>query len=159
VPVAVTFFTVALAIHIAAVVVGLGVTFVYPLVFTVALRARPNDAAAIHRAQGLIGRFIITPLLVVVLGFGLYLAHHLSAFSKFYVDWGIAIVVVLGGLGGAFFAPREGRLAELADRDTAAGAPPSGEYLALRGQVLAVNIAANVLILATIYFMTAQTGA
>jgi hypothetical protein len=74
------------------------------------------------------------------------------------------VIVLLGALGGAYFAPRERRLAELAERDVAGGdASASGfafsaEYKALRKQVFSVNLAANVLVLLTIYFMTAQTG-
>ncbi|HLB21332.1 MAG TPA: hypothetical protein VK605_04445, partial [Solirubrobacteraceae bacterium] len=66
------------------------------------------------------------------------------------------------------FAPRERKLAELAERDIAAadqtspGAPNvvfGAEYNALRKQVLIVGLAANAVILLTIYFMTAQVGA
>ena len=35
----------------------------------------------------------------------------------------------------------------------------SAEYQALRRQLFGVNVVANVLVLLTIYFMTAQTGA
>ena len=64
-------------------------------------------------------------------------------------------------------APRERRLAELAERDIAAAdqVSPGGaivfseEYKRIRTQLFRVNVIANVLILLTIYFMTAQTGA
>ena len=46
--------------------------------------------------------------------------------SDFYVQWGLGVIIVIGGLGGAFFAPRERKLAELAERDIAA-AEPRGE--------------------------------
>jgi hypothetical protein len=78
------------------------------------------------------------------------------------------VIIVIGARGGVFFSPRERRLAALAERDIAAAdqtAPGestvvfSAEYKALRQQVLMVGLLANVLILLTIYFMTAQTGA
>jgi hypothetical protein len=84
------------------------------------------------------------------------------------VQWGLVVIVVMGALGGAYFAPRERKLAELAERDIASADQASpgernvvfgAEYKALRQQVMTVGLAANVLILLTIYFMTAQTGA
>jgi hypothetical protein len=83
--------------------------------------------------------------------------------SDFYVQWGLVVIVLLGALGGAFFSRQERRLAELAERDvTAAGDGQVAfgeEYRALRRRVLSVGLTADVLILLTIYFMTAQTGA
>jgi hypothetical protein len=98
---------------------------------------------------------------------GIYLASKLHSWSDFYVQWGIAMIVIIGALGGAFFAPRERRLADLAQRDIAAAdqASPGGEivfgeeYKALRQQLFFVNVGVSLLILLTIFFMTAQTGA
>jgi hypothetical protein len=97
---------------------------------------------------------------------GIYLASKLHVWSDFYVQWGFGAIIVLGALGGAFFAPRERRLAELAERDIAMADQTPGtsdivfgaEYKALRQQLFLVNLGANVLVLLTIYFMTAQTG-
>jgi hypothetical protein len=93
---------------------------------------------------------------------GIYLASKLHVWSQFYVQWGIAVIVVLGALGGMYFAPRERKLGELAARDVASASDGevifSAEYKALRQQVFRVNLVGNILILLTIYFMTAQTG-
>ena len=79
------------------------------------------------------------------------------------MQWGLGVIILVGGLGGAFFAPQERKLAELAERDVAAAGSGdvlwSAEYKAIRRQVSLVGYGANVLILLTIYFMTAQTGA
>jgi hypothetical protein len=165
---AVTFYTVALAIHIAAIVIAFGVTFAYPVMYGVGIRSEPASMPGFHRIQDSVGKFVITPFLAVALAAGIYLASKLHVWSLFYVQWGLAVIILIGGLGGAFFAPRERRLAELAERDLAAAGPSPGstgatifsaEYLALRRQIFLVNLGANVLVLATIYFMTAQTGA
>jgi hypothetical protein len=167
VPLAVTFFTFALAIHIAAIVIAFGVTFAYPVMYAVGIKAEPRSMPGLHRIQDVVGKFVISPFMGLALLAGIYLASKLHSFSSFYVQWGIGVIVVLGALGGAFFAPRERRLAQLAEQDIAAAdqASPGGEivfgseYKGLRTQLFRVNVIANVLVLLTIYFMTAQTGA
>jgi hypothetical protein len=165
---AVTFYTFALAVHIAAIVIAFGVTFAYPVMYAVGIRSEPRSMPGFHRIQDSVGKFVISPFLGLALLAGIYLASKLHVWSDFYVQWGLVVIVVIGALGGVFFAPRERRLAELAERDIAAAdqtAPGESnvvfgaEYKALRQQVLAVGLVANVLILLTIFFMTAQTGA
>jgi hypothetical protein len=162
--VAVTFYTFALAVHIAAIVIAFGVTFAYPVMYAVGIKSEPRSMPGLHRIQDSVGKFVISPFIALALLAGIYLASKLHTWSDFYVQWGLGVIVLLGALGGAYFAPRERRLAELAERDVAGGeASASGftfsaEYRALRKQVFSVNLAANVLVLLTIYFMTAQTG-
>ncbi|HWF32678.1 MAG TPA: hypothetical protein VG188_08990 [Solirubrobacteraceae bacterium] len=166
--VAVTFYTFVLAVHIAAIVIAFGITFAYPVMYAVGLRAEPRSMPGLHRIQDSVGKFVISPFMGLALLAGIYLASKLHSFSDFYVQWGIAVIVILGGLGGAFFAPRERRLAELAERDIATAdqsSPGDGaivfgeEYKRLRTLVFRVNVLASTLILLTIYFMTAHTGA
>jgi len=165
---AVIFYTFVLAVHIAAIVIAFGVTFAYPVMYAVGIRSESRSMPGFHRIQDGVGKFVISPFIGLALLAGIYLASKLHVWSDFYVQWGLVVIVVLGALGGVFFAPRERRLAELAERDiaaadqTAPGEPHivfSAEYKALRRQVLSVGLLANVLILLTIYFMTAQTGA
>jgi hypothetical protein len=160
---AVTFYTFALAIHIAAVVIAFGVTFAYPVMYAVGIRSEARSMPGFHRIQDSVGRFVISPFLGLALLAGIYLASKLHTWSDFYVQWGIAVIVVLGALGGAYFAPKERRLAELAEQDVAAAGPDGQvqfgtEYVRIRTQMFRVNVIANVLILLTIYFMTAQTA-
>jgi hypothetical protein len=165
--VAVTFYTFVLAVHIAAIVIAFGITFAYPVMYAVGIRAEPRSMPGLHRIQDSVGKFVISPFMALALLAGIYLAAKLHSFSDFYVQWGIAVIVILGALGGAFFAPRERRLAELAAREIAAAdqSSPGGaivfgeEYKQLRTLVFRVNLVASALILLTIYFMTAQTGA
>jgi hypothetical protein len=165
---AATFYTFALAVHIAAIVIAFGVTFAYPVMYAVGTRSEPRSMPGYHRIQDAVGKRVISPFLGLALLAGIYLASKLHVWSAFYVQWGLGVIILLGALGGAFFAPRERRLAELAERDIAAAdqASPgskqvafSSEYQDVRRLVFRVNLAANVLILLTIYFMTAQTGA
>lgn len=160
---AVAFWQIILAVHIIAVVVAFGVVFAYPLFILVGGRMDPRAMPWFHRMQQTLTRRLISPGLGVVLLAGIYLASKLDQWHAFYVQWGLGIAVVLGGLAGMFFAPREGKLAELAERDIAAAGEGSvqwsEEYLALRTRVGAVGGLTALLILITIYFMTVQTGA
>jgi hypothetical protein len=159
----VTFYSVVLAVHIMAVVVAFGVTFAYPVMYAVGQRSEPRAMPALHRIQDHIGKRVISPGMVVVLAAGIYLASKLETWSDFYVQWGFGVIILIGALGGAFFAPRERRLAELAERDVAAAGHGevvfSEEYKTLRLLVFRVNLAVSLLILLTIYFMATQTGA
>ncbi len=160
---AVTFYTFVLAVHIASIVVAFGVTFAYPVMYAVGIRREPRSMPGIHRIQDVVGKLVISPFIGLALLAGIYLASKLHVWSDFYVQWGLGAIIVLGALGGAFFAPHERRLAALAERDVAAAGDGevvfSAEYTGLRQRVLAVGLLANVLVLLTIYFMTAQTGA
>jgi hypothetical protein len=160
---AVTFYTFVLAAHIAAIVIAFGVTFAYPVMYAVGTSREKRSMPGFHRIQDTVGKFVISPFLALALLCGIYLASKLHVWSSFYVQWGLVVIIVLGGLGGAFFAPRERKLAELADRDIAAAGDGevawSAEYEALRRQVALVGYVTSVLIVLTIYFMTAQTGA
>ena len=160
---AVMFWEVVLAVHIAAIVIAFGVTFAYPVMYAVGIKRAPRTMPGFHRIQDYVGKFVISPFIALALLCGIYLASHLHQWSTFYVQWGLAVIVVLGGLGGAFFAPRERKLGELADRDIAASGDGevtfSEEYIGLRKQVELVGYISSALVLVTIYFMTVHTGA
>ena len=160
---AVMFWQFALAVHIAAIVIAFGVTFAYPVMYAVGIKREPRSMPGFHRIQDTVGKTVITPFLALALLAGIYLASHLHQWSTFYVQWGLAVIIVLGGLGGAFFAPQERKLSELAERDVAAAGDGevvwSGEYNAVRKRVELVGYVAAGLVLLTIYFMTVHTGA
>ena len=152
---ALRFYDVVVFIHIATVVTAFGVTFVYPLIVPLTARSAPDKLPWLHRMQDEIGKKIITPSAALVLIAGLYLA--LSGDGPFdlkdwWVGFGLLAVLVILGLGGAFFSPRERRLAELAERDLAAG-ELSEEYQALGVQVARVGAAVSLLVLVTVLFM------
>jgi hypothetical protein len=153
---AVLFWQVVLAVHIAAVLITFGATFAYPFIYLVAAQLDPRAMPWYYKTRVLLGQRLISPGLVLVLAAGIYLASDLHQWKLFYVQWGIAVVVVIGGLGGAFYAPRTKKLA--AERDiAAAGAGAvswSAEYQALARRIAMVDGFALVLVLITIYLMT-----
>lgn len=159
-----SFYNVVLFIHISAAVIAFGVTFAYPLIGIYVTRKEPRMLPTQHRIQARLGQLLITPAATVLLIAGIYLgAQGPYKFGSTWIGAGIIIIVVLLGLGGAFFAPHERRAAQLAERDLAA-APPGGdvvfsaEYDAVAKRIAIVGSAANLLILVAIFLMTIKPG-
>ena len=160
---AVIFYEVVLAVHIMAVIVAFGVTFAYPIMFSLAARLDPLSLPVLHRIEYSIEQRLTNPGLVVVLAAGIYLASKLHVWSAFYVQWGLASVVVIGGVIGAVMIPTAKRAATLAERDLAASNEDpvgfSDEYRALTRRLATVGTLLSLLVLVTVYFMATHTGA
>jgi hypothetical protein len=146
----VTFTSVVLWIHIAGVVIAFGGIFAYPLWFSLLRRAEPAQRAFFHHAQAQIGKLVISPAMVVILAAGIYLASKLDVWSESWVTIPLIILLVIGGLGGGYFGPREERLAHLATSGR------EGEYEALFAQVRAVTLAAAALVLVAMFLMVVR---
>lgn len=161
-PSALVFYEVVLALHILAVVIAFGATFAYPVIFAAVTKADPRALPALYRAAHAVSRLVITPGLAVVILCGIYLASKLEVWSSFYVQWGLAVAIVIGGIEGALLAPTERRLIEQTDRDVAAaGEGPvvlSAEHDALFRRVGLIGALMDVLVVMTIFFMVARTG-
>ncbi len=158
---AASFTEAILAIHILAVVVAFGVTFSYPVLALVGSRER-RAMPTLHRAQRSISRLVINPGLGVILLAGIYLASEEHQWSAFYVQWGIAAVIVLGAAEGALIIPREARLAQAATRDVAAAGEGevvwSEEYNRLFRQTGVIGAGADLIVVLTIFFMALHLG-
>ena len=158
-----TLYTAVLALHIAFVVIAFGAIFAFPLISLFGRRMDPTGLPWFHRMQKKIGQTLISPGLVVVIVAGLYLAGKLHSFSAFYVQWGIGVAIVLGGLVGGYLGPRHSKLATVAERDVASGGGGrsgtlSREYVTLSRTVDIVGLVACLLVLVTVFLMTAQTS-
>jgi len=140
---AVQFYDVVVSVHVMAVLAAFGTWFAYPFVV-------PRGDAAAHRAQVRVARFVVNPAGTLALLAGIYLASDRSYWGEVWVGVPLAILVVVLGITGSYFIPRQKRLAELAD----AGAGP--EYAALAGQVTRVVLAAAGLVLVAVFFMVAK---
>ena len=155
---AITFYSLVLFVHIAAVTVAFGVTFTYPLVVPLTRRTHPAHLAYLHRMQDVIGRRIISPLAILILLAGIYLAlDGPHDFEQWWVGVGFGSILVLIALGHAFFSPRERRLAELAERDLrqggGGGEALTPEYDSLARQVGLMGALSSLLVLGTIFVM------
>jgi Predicted integral membrane protein (DUF2269) len=172
---AASLFEVVLAIHIIAVVLAFGVVFAYPIMFAVAARQDPRGLPLLHRLEYTIDRFLTNPGLGLVLLAGIYLASKGHFWSDFFVQWGLAAVIVIGALVGAVMIPTSKRAEQIATRDLAASAERAGvaaagaaspgevefsdEYRALTRRLTLVGTLLSVLVLVTIVLMALHVGA
>jgi len=159
-PAAASAYEIVLAIHVMAVVIAFGVTFAYPIMFAVAARRDPRSLPVLHRIEYTTERFLINPALVAVVAAGVYLASDGHHWSEFFVQWGLAAVIVIGALVGSVMIPTAKRAEALAERDLAqAGATStemSDEYRALVRRSSIVGSLLSALVLVTILFMVVQ---
>jgi uncharacterized membrane protein len=160
---AVAFFEVILAIHIMAAVVAFGVTFAYPIMFAVGAKHDPRSLPVLHKIEYTIERWLINPGMLVLFAAGIYLASKLHQWSAFYVQWGFAVVIVIGALVGSVMIPTAKKAAAIAERDIAASSGEkielSEEYQGLVRRLTRVGGTLSLLVLVTIYFMATHTGA
>jgi uncharacterized membrane protein len=156
---AVTFYDVVLTIHILAVVVAFGVVFAYPLIDVQIKRAGPGDLPALHRLHLALASKVITPAMVVVLLAGLYLALDRWSLGDPWISATFAILLVIFGLMGAVLTPLDKRMAELAERDLAAGGGPSADYTAAERRAALFGSLALLLVVVAIFLMVAKPGA
>jgi hypothetical protein len=140
---AVQFYDIVVSVHVMAVVAAFGLWFAYPLLV-------PRGDAAAHRAQALVARRVVSPAALLALLAGIYLASDRSYWSEVWVGVPLVILVVLMGITGGYFVPRQERLAALAD----AGA--GADYAALADQVRRVALLAAGLVVVAIFFMAAK---
>lgn len=159
-PATVQFYDVVLFVHITALVLAFGPTFGYAIMQAIAERNDPRSIPTVMRGFSTIDRFMSTPAALVLIAAGIYLTIDRWSFGDVYISFGIAAIIVLLGLVHGFFIPHERKLAELARRDiAAAGAGEvtlSEDYRVASKRVERVGTFAGLLIVVTIYFMTAK---
>ncbi len=156
---AVTGYDVVMAIHIMAVVIAFGWTFSLPIVYAVAAKRDPRSLPLLHRVEFLVSRWVVNPGLVVILAAGIFLASDGHHWSEFFVQWGLAAVVVIGALLGSVLMPAAKRAEDAVARDLAAWNgegefAPGTEYSTVTRRLNLVGSLASGLVLLTILFMT-----
>ena len=153
-------YEIVLALHIIAVVVAFGATFIYPVMFAVGARSDPRSLPLLHRVEYTIERTLTNFGLLVVLGAGIFLASDGHQWSEFFVQWGLAAAVVIGGLVGSVMIPTAKRAEQVAARDIHAA--DSGEielsedYRALVRRLGSVGSLLSALVVVTIVIMVVK---
>jgi hypothetical protein len=170
--VSLSFDNLLLAVHIGGALIAFGVILAYPLFLLIGNTImEPQGLPLFHRAQLRVIQRLVNPGLAAVVASGLVLALDLGTISTFYTKWGIVAAIALGVITGAYLAPREARLAQMAERDlrtdsdvlsgerdlSADSGVLSREYRALSSQVSRVTTFASLIVLATILVMIAHT--
>jgi uncharacterized membrane protein len=149
-----------LALHIVAVVIAFGWTFALPIYFAVAAKRDPRSLPVLHRIEYTISRAMLNPALVVILAAGIFLASDGHHWKEFFVQWGIAAIVVIGGLVGAVLIPAAKAAEEAATRDlegySGGEFQPGADYRAATRRLNIVGSAASLLVLITIVIMAVK---
>lgn len=159
---AVRFYDVLVFFHVAAVVIGFGPTFAYALFQAVAARSGVTASLATSRAVVTWNMTGLTICMVIVFLSGMYLASYdYWQLSDFFISWGFLVMLILFGLVHAFFVPREKRIVAMLEEEAAKpGGTESAELPAAVGeryaQIGKVGMATGILIVLTIYVMTAK---
>jgi hypothetical protein len=158
---AVQFYDVVVFVHIMTVILAFGPTYAYPVFLTAA--ARRGGRAIPSVADGILmwDRIASTAGVVVILATGIYLAADRWEFSDFFISWGFLAIIVLAGLAHGYFIPRTRKMLETAERDIAAAPGDeavefSDDFRAMEAQMNKVGPAAGLLVLVTVYVMTAK---
>jgi uncharacterized membrane protein len=163
VPLAVTSYDFSLFLHITAVMVGFGATFAEAITFPVAMRFNARHLPYVHRLQLAINQWLTTPAMVVVLATGFYQVSERDwDLGDFWLSGAFGIVIVIGGLLGAYFIPTDRKLGAMIEREIAAAGDgefkPSEKYLA-KGRIEGiVGSITGLLLVAAVYLMVTKPG-
>ena len=163
-PLAVTGYQLSVWIHITAVVIGLGMTFAEAVFFPIALKLDPRHLPYVHRLQLTINRYAASPALLVILITGIYQVSDGNwDFGSFWISATFAIVILIGGINGAYFIPADKRLEAMITSEIEAAGPgeftPSEEYIGQSRIEGIIGAVTGILIVISIYLMVVKPGA
>ena len=162
-PLAVTGYEISLWVHISAVVVGFGATFAESIAFPVAMRLDARHLPYVHQLQLAINQYLATPALLVILVTGIYQVSDADLeFGDFWISGSFAILIVLGGLLGAYFIPADRRLGPMVQREIERAGDGevvlSDEYQRAARTEGIVGMVAGLLVIVVIYLMVTKPG-
>jgi hypothetical protein len=149
-------YKIALFFHVVAVVVALGPTFGYGVMFSV-LPKYPRAAPALIAGMRKTDRLLVNPGMLLLLIAGIVvLATSGSVWkgSQFFIVWGFLAIIALFGIQHGFFGPQMAKLQEIADRDLAAGDGFSAEFETTSQKIAQVGAATGILVVLTIFIMS-----
>ncbi|UGS34184.1 DUF2269 domain-containing protein [Capillimicrobium parvum] len=163
-PFAVTGFEISLFLHITAAIVGFGSTFAEALLFPVAQRMGQRYLPFVHQIQIAINRTLATPALVIVLATGIYQVSEANySFGDLWISASFVIIIVLGGLLGAYFVPTDKRLGAMVERELAAGGGGevqlSEDYQRAARTEGMIGALAGLLVVVAVFLMVVKPGA
>jgi uncharacterized membrane protein len=148
---------------VAAVVVGFGSTFAEAIALPVAMKLDPRHLPYVYALQLAINRYFATPALVLVLVTGFYqVSEGNLSMGEPWISATLAIVIVIGGIVGAYFIPTDRKLQAMVTAEiAAAGDGPvtlSDDYQRRAKMEGMVGTLTGVLILVAIFLMVVKPG-
>lgn len=157
-------YSVSVFIHVSAVVVGLGSTFALAVGFPLALRRGARHLPYVHDLSLAINQRLGAPALLVILITGIYQTVDADwGFGSFWISATMAIVIVLGGLAGAYFIPTDRRLGAMARSEIESAGDGevvlSRDYQRQANREGAIGGVAGLLVLIAVFLMVTKPGA
>ena len=153
-------YSISVFIHITAVMVGFGATFAEAIMFPVAMKVGVLHLPYVHRLQLAINTRLATPAMVVILLTGIYQTADADwGFGSFWISATFLIVIVIGGILGAYFIPTDKRLADQAAREIEANGNVSEDYLRQARREGAIGALTGILLIAAVFLMVTKPGA
>ncbi len=153
----ITALDISIWIHITAAVVGFGATFAEAVTFPVAMKLDKRHLPYVHKLQLFINQRLATPALVVILVTGIYqVSEGDFSFGDTWISASFLIVIVLGGLLGAYFIPTDRRLFDQVTKDLAETGEPSKAYLADVRREGVMGTITGILIIVALFLMVTK---
>jgi hypothetical protein len=157
---AIGLYDLSVFVHVTAVMAGFGATFAEAIMFPVAMRAGRHHLPYVHRLQLAINQRMATPALVVVLLTGIYQTSDGDwGFGSFWISATFLIVLVIGGLNGAYFIPTDRRLAVQAQQELDQTGDVSEDYMRKARREGMIGALTGLLLVAAVFLMVTKPGA
>jgi uncharacterized membrane protein len=111
----------------------------------------------VHRLGAAINQRLTSPALVVILITGFYQVSKGDwDLGSFWISATLAIVIVLGGLNGAYFIPTDRKLAALVERELADGGELSRDYQRRARTEGIIGALAGLLVVLAVFLMVTK---
>ena len=126
------------------------------------MKLDPRHLPYVHRLQLTINQYFATPALVVMIATGLYQVGEREdiGMGDLWISASLGIVIVIGGLLGAYFIPADRRLGPMVEREIAAAGDGnltlSDEYQRGARNEGIVGTITGLLLVVAIYLMVVQ---
>lgn len=154
---AVTSYEIGLFVHVAAVIVALGIPFAYPLFTAIAETTNPRSVPTVLRALRRNDFAIVTPGMILLLLAGLYMVGDASiSLSESWVTVGILAIILLFAIVHGVVEPAVRKAIGVAERDLGQGDELSPEYKALSRRINNAGIVAGLVVLVAAFFMVVK---
>ena len=157
----ITFHSILVFIHVTAAVVGLGATFALAVGFPLAVRlADPRGLLFVHRLSLDVTRKLASPALLVILITGIWQAADGDFdFGAPWISSAFVLVLIIGGLQGAYFTKTDRKLIAMIEAELAAGATKLSEaYTKEANREGGMGALTGLLIVAALFLMVTKPG-
>jgi uncharacterized membrane protein len=154
---AITGYDIGKFVHVAAVIVALGIPFAYPLFTAIAESANPRSVPTVLRALRRNDFMIVTPGMVILLLAGIYMLADASiSISESWVSAGFLAIILLFAIMHGVIEPAVRKAIGVAERDLGRGEELSDEYRGLSRRINNAGIVAGVVVLVATFFMVVK---